>query len=794
VKPKALADTLPTRVRTTIPPQYGRNAAAAKLLRELTQDKDDLAVRYYEEDGSGKREELYDEDEFTKSFNGLGDLEKELAFDPKQLLEEIKRDLPLKGVVTDQELETIINELGGKLQNASDGNSLASKLDSYIKELEDELDNEGDIEHFIKSNGQSQPQKFNPIPQIPEHAWSINQRKRISRLNVLLERTVRESRRGQPMTTKTILLVWKSYQAARQSLAHAWGQVPADVWNLLWSIFAAEDAENPSRLLHISLLARDMSEAKVPLAASQQLLTIESMFVNGWETKAIDNWKRCIPALGDEGASTFKQFWELGVRMFCQLRDLAQAERAVSKVLLQQADPRILMPYIRSCAEQGSDEGLMKSWDSYRHLRDLLGTSMTLEDYDQVVSYFLASNQTEYALYAFVDMMTAGNIDLKGKHQLPTVIANKFFFGKWLKRLIGAGDLNGAHNVVKFMHSKGIRAAPIQLNGLIGAWQRSGATDNLQKADSMAWDMVKSRIDFVRSRQRLTSVAGPLRLVSVDSTPDTHTLPAATLETFSLLAENYRLRRLHDRMEELWDAFQEAEISPDAFMMNQLMESYSQFGNIQEAQNLYRSLVVDRGIKPDPYTFMALWKMLGVNRLHVVPEHQSNSEVSAARETFSEMVKFASIFKQEGLDGQLARKILHTFRRLDDKLGLVVALRGLKDVFGFLPPELLVLELLMGTTNLAWDAPKHRQRLRQTKRELDVKVAEILQSLGQKGVSLDSMTAEQRGEVLCEYLESYFAGGLFIGNDKHDTIHALRQVAEEMGVSETTALKAVKPL
>ncbi|WYZ34778.1 hypothetical protein EsH8_I_001054 [Colletotrichum jinshuiense] len=714
----------------------------------------------------------------------------DLASDMRHMLSRLKDEGGLEAFGIN-DVESIAKDFESKLGGASNPEEMMEKLDAYIKDLEGQLEAAGfDVSDFddsdpvatmgvIEETAREEPSKRRkspPIPQIPEHIWSFNQRKRITRLNALLSRTTKEIRRGEEVTAKTVQAIWKTYGAARQSLAKAWATVPHDVWNLLWQVLSLDEAHNPSRLTYLSLLARDMSEARVALSPSQQLVTMEAMFVDGWETKAIESWKRCIATLGDTGAETFQEFWELGVRMFCQTGDLIQAERAVNKLLERQLDPRILMPYIRSCALNSVEDTRTKAWDAYRRMRDLLGTSMGLEDYDQVISFFLATNQTERALHAFVDMMSSGTVELKGQEHLPSQIGNKFFFGKWLKRLIGAGDLDGAHSVFNFMRSKGIEAASIQVNGLIGAWQRSGGADDLKKADDLAWDMINARIDFVRNRQRLSSMEGPIRIVEVSGNSKLGAMPKATLETFSLLAENYRLRRLQDEMLKLWDAFREAEISPDAFMMNQLLESYSQFGNILEARELYRTLVYERQVKPDPYTFMALWKMLGVNRLHIVAGEELVDEVKLTRETFAEMVRFSSVFEADGLDGQLARKILHTLRRLKDNLGIVTALQAFKTVFKFTPPEVLALEMLLGTTSLAWETASARQKLRLMKRKIDAHVENRQRLLG-RSTTLDEMTPQQRGEELSHYLQTVYVqefGAVPEGQ--------LAQVARDMGV------------
>ncbi|KAM0564078.1 hypothetical protein ACHAPJ_000286 [Fusarium lateritium] len=720
-----------------------------RSLRSPKKDaKDSFSVRFFEQDND-KRTELHGEEAFGASLNEVD------TSGLKDALLEIKDDIG--GQDEKDAFQEVVDQLGDdwkKMKTADDLERIIAKLDAYTAAIDEEIDKTGadlpkELLEELDSELPGLPEFGTlgsriALPQVPEKPWTINQRKKITRLNTVLARTARDQRRGVKLTMKAVQGVFKAYHSARLSLAHGWSQVPLEVWDLLWKVFSVDESVNIHRLSHVALLARDMSEAKVTLNPAQQLLTIEAVFVDGWESKAIENWKRCMSTLGDENAETFQEYWELGVRMYCRTGDLDQAQRAINKLIQKQMDPRILMPFIRTWSELGTDEGRERAWAAYRQLRELLGIDMKLADYDQVISYFLATNQTENALYAFVDMMSDGKIDLKKQKYMPSVVANKFFFGKWLKRLIGAGDLNGAESVVEFMGKRGIEPSPIQLNGLIGAWQRAGGAEDLEKADDMAWGMIETRIEFVKARGKdTTSQDKPLKAAGI------RPLPRATLETFSLLAENYRLRDLHDHLLKLWEAFREAEMKADSFVINQLLESYIQAGQPKEALDLYNTLVQEKGVEPDPYTFSALWKTLAVNRLHVSAGHIP-AQAEATRAMFAETVKFQHVFQPDGMDGQLARKILHTFRRIKDYAGLVVALTALREVFGFLPPETLVLEMVLETTKLSWDSPTHRRRLVNAKRNLDRSLVAWAEN------DTSRLDDDRRGEALFEYLQKQY--------------------------------------
>ncbi|KAF4979023.1 hypothetical protein FZEAL_4698 [Fusarium zealandicum] len=707
---------------------------------------DSFSVRFFEQDHN-KRTELPGEDAFGESLNEVD------TSGLKDALLEIKNDIG--GQDEKEAFQEVVDQLGTdwhKMKTADDLERIIGKLGAYTTAIDEEIDRTGadlpkELLEELDSELPGLPEMGTlgsriTIPQIPEKPWTTNQRKKIARFNTTLGRTARDMRRGVKLTAKTVQGMFKAYHSARLSLAHGWNHVPLEVWDLLWKVFSADESVNIHRLSHVALLARDMSEAKVAMNPVQQLLTIEAVFVDGWESKAIENWRRCISTLGDENAQTFQEFWELGVRMYCRVGDLDQAQRAISKLIEKQRDPRIMMPLIRTWSELGTEEGQQRAWAAYRQLRELLAHDMKLSDYDQVISYFLTTNQTENALYAFVDMMSDGKIDLKKQKYMPSVVANKFFFGKWLKRLIGAGDLDGAQSVVEFMRSKGIEASPIQLNGLIGAWQRSGGVEDLEKADAMAWGMIDSRVEFVNARTgENTSQGKPSKAAGITS------LPRATLETFSLMAENYRVRDLHDRLMLLWESFREAKMRADSFIINQLLESYIQSGQSKEALELYNTLVTEKGVTPDPYTFSALWKTLAINRLHMVSASSLPAEAEATRALFAETVRFRQVFQPDGMDGQLARKILHTFRRIKDNAGFIVALTALRDVFSFLPPETLVLEMVMDTTKLTWDTPTHRRRLVHAKRNLDRGLLAWAEG------DASRLEGERRGEALFEYLQ-----------------------------------------
>ncbi|KAG6085888.1 hypothetical protein E4U33_000829 [Claviceps sp. LM78 group G4] len=753
------------------------------------EDTKPYAVRYFEEDEHGRRELPPDGDEPGGGLDGsrlkdilsgmqanLGSEEEKSAF--QSVLREVAGDI--NDVKSSTDVDVMMKRLASYTKSIDD--QIASVNTLVPRELIDKMNKSLEDLSLPDDFLDSKPRRG--APQIPEKGWTSNHRKKINMLNHTLRRADAELKRKRVLTDKTVAAVYKAYcHAAHNMLSNSWSSVPSDVWDFLWSVFSASQSIDVHRLGRIARLARDMDAAKVAMSPSQQLLSIEAMFLHEMEAKAMAIWRRCVHTLGDESADSFRRYWELGVRIFCRLGDMCQAEKATRRLLERKnAHPRILMPVICTYAEQATPEGQKQAWDTYRKMRDLLGKDMTLADYDQVISFFLVGNHMESALFAFVDMMSNGAIDMKKQKRWPSAVANKFFLGKWLKRLIGAGELDGAFQVVQFMKQKGVNASPIQLNGLIGAWQRAGGVGDLKCADKLAWGMIESRICFVKARESSEGSAA-----TASWAPSAW--PPATRETFCLLADNYRQRNSHANMENLWEALRDARVSPDAFMMNQLLESHFQVGQYEDALRLYHALVTDGGMAPDSYTFSALWKTPGINRgsfpesSQSLPDHDSD-QVTNARSLFREIMQHMAVFEPEGMDGQLSRKILHTFRRLNDNAGFLVAITTLKQYFHFTPTEPLALELVMGVGKLMWDTREQRAELLKAKTKLDNQLLTYVDG--------DETKLQEGGQARQDALYRHLQKTFWPWEHDEEKRRELEEATKQMGVYELFARRAGK--
>jgi pentatricopeptide repeat protein len=727
-------------------------------------DPDSVGINYYEQDPKGNMRKLRDSDEFDNFASGL-----------------------------DTDIETALGDLEQRMINA------AKMLQAMEKSGGDqEKAKAGYLKKQFKRTLRRQ-YKGKTGPEAEEYGllritgFSGPHMRTVGGLNMFLAReSVVDGGIPKP---KDVADCWKYYSAARKTLSAAWKRVPQEVWDFLWMIMSwqGEGVENPNRMQHLYILAKDMQDAGVVLRDSQQLVAIEAMFLEGWEEEAIEAWKKAVVTLGSK-PETFTDYHELGVRMLSLHGDTDRAQRVADKLLKSSHPPnaRILLPVIRAMASKPATVG--QAWEAYADMRTLLGESMTIEDYDEVVAIFLTSDCTEYALQSFVDMMFSGAVDIRGKARLPMMVGNHFFIGKWLKRLIGVGDLEGAYKVAVFVQDKGVAASPIQLNGLIAAWLRSGSVENIEKAEALAWSMIRARLDHVKLRQGVVQSGEASHTTAIAQTegeadgepkPEFKCKTRATAETFSILAENYCSRGLHGRLQELFEVLEQAEIRKNSFLMNQLMRSYSQNSQPGEAVELYHNMAKSQEIQTDGHTFLTLFNTLSVNRLVVRDPELTKRDIAVSRQFFREMVQADWTFDSAEIMAQLPRTILFSMLKTQDYAGMIVAARAMTELFGFHPTHTLLIEMASGAGSMQINSKRNMQRLVAGKHTIETLMKRHRLGLMHAGHSGEEMTSEETLNELHDVLEKFaLLKANAQGLSEEEVEARLEEPARAMGVYE----------
>lgn len=559
---------------------------------------------------------------------------------------------------------------------------------------------------------------------------------------------------------------WRAYNDCRSALLSQPNLVPTEAWQLLWSVFA--DPQNVQNRL-LKVLGEDMTNAGLPLQDWQRLFYIQANFAKGGQhaAVAIEQWEGIKTELGED-PNSLKGYWELGVSMYSQTYQFGKALKAAKPLVQTSKDPtdfRIFIPIIEAFLSSNEKEKEQKAWALYIRLRLGLGSRMEMKDYDAVTSIFFKAYLPDLALGVFRDMMLAGDAST-GQHdsmmrygdgpgvksdldlmsigeqeltwddprvlaKLPAEFNNKFFFGKWLKKLIAEEKFDASISVFNLMHERGIRADPRYLNGLIGAWLRSGLARNHKLAEDTAWRMIQERLDYVENQDTAAKLTLPLRGVGWHDKSSHKSIlrhPMATIETFAVLIQDYRRRQRHDRMKDLFAALKQAKVQPNTFFMNQMIMVDSEAQHFW-AWDMYSSFTGTYGVHPDFDTFVFLWYLAkqavdptftNRNKKRRLARNVENSAVP--RTMFAEMTKWAPRLNQKGnLRRELYDIIILSFSLAQDQAGTAVALRALQRHFNMLPNENTVRTIVLQLTRAGFKDEHGR-----TPRRLNLKKSAVV--------------------------------------------------------------------
>ncbi|KAI6716842.1 hypothetical protein JHW43_000575 [Diplocarpon mali] len=582
--------------------------------------------------------------------------------------------------------------------------------------------------------------------EIPLHGFPPAQRLRMSELVFLLRRLAfspkLKARRKREPRIKTekdfILRAWKAYSLSRYALASE-VLTHDDRWkilNKLWSIFQVEGLQNLDRMARLKILGDDLVELGRAMHWSQRLLYIEAVFIDGDRDRAIKMWEDYRIEAHDI-PEAWKNYLELGARMLAQHgmpRTAAIEAQCFMKIDTSPADFRIVLPLIRAnLLEQEDPLSVKRAWALYIRLRTGLGSLMTMDDYDVIISMFFSADQTDLALGAFKDMMLTGQPTMSEEDsttlyknatnnlsdlssltitdaelnwaslstlvKLPAKFKNKFFFGKWIKRLIGDKRLKEAFQVVQLMSVHGITTSPIQLNGLIGALLRQNTTPSAILAEDMAWKMIQKRHEFVQQRDCLEPSARLISTESMSSDKTFQSIPPATIETFCILISHYRKSQKLVRMTDLMNAFERSRIKPSTHFMNEILWNSNNEHRNDEVVETYRVATEEQGIPPDFWTYLILWHNLKreVDPVRAFSKDDIHERHLKCRGLFADMMAKLPRMNNGGFPPPLYQVIVQSFSMAQDLSGTAVALRALRKHFGAYPePEtarVIVLQL-----------------------------------------------------------------------------------------------------
>lgn len=545
-----------------------------------------------------------------------------------------------------------------------------------------------------------------------------------------LNACIREAAR-KPSDEEVRRELWRWYSRCKQSLSSLIYIVPNNAWTVIWASQYHMSPSNRDRAAHLKTLAEDIRASGRFLDPEQELSYVESLFAEGEIDRALYEWKTKRETLGAE-VPTIHEYWALGVRMYAAQDLPERAQETAEKYLDGQegSNVRILIPVIAAWAQKRDESGLRIAWSLYVRLKAQLGEEMGMEDYDKVSMSFMNAGRTSLALAVFKDMMLTdtpsladsttlysramgvirnlhanstdqsvlNNISLSALTTIPRKFQNKFFYGSWLKKLIGMGEVDAAAMVIELMYERGVKPDAKHLNGIIGAWLRNGGAESRKKAERMGWAMIQERLDFVQRRHNKDGRGEMLSRASVQTLEGfqipqflQRTVSPATVETFSILVMYYSRRAMYPTVEHLKELLAAAELCPNTYFMNHLLYAELRKQDYVRAWELF--VRMNPNVKADLETFACLWdcekQCVDTSRLPRAGHFPS------PRRLFRAMMGWhfnASLQKQlvarEEFTKELYDQIVRCFSLSRDLEGTLVAMHAMSQSFGMYPdPE-----------------------------------------------------------------------------------------------------------
>ena len=518
--------------------------------------------------------------------------------------------------------------------------------------------------------------------------------------------------------------LWKSYVFCKANLPPFLHLIPEKTWTVLWASHHTMSTDHPQWASHLVTLSEDKLSAGKELDVYQRILYIEALQLQGRQHDAYSEWEKLKGDLGDD-EQAIEEHQLLGVRMFASGGDPEKAEKIALKYLKPEKseESRILIPIISAWAQRGDDIGMKHAWALYLRFKAQVGDNMTMEDYDNITMSLFKSGRTNLALAVFKDLMLTGQrtdqgslelyekaasiIDKSQSHAitpedlnkisltrliaLPRRFQNKFFYGSWIKKLIGMGEVDAAATVIELMYERGVKPDSKHLCGIVGAWLRTGSDREKRKAEKMAWAMIIERLDLVNRRRDAPNTSDTPSAQGIALPPHLRrTITPATIETFCLLLQHYGRRGQDENVELIKDCLAMAELTPNSFFINHLLYVDLRKGQHRLVWQRYRRMF--RTVKPDLETFACLWDCekahldsLAIHAQDVFPGPRSI--MSDMMNWYSSLLEEQRQMVREEFSQELHNQIIRCFGRAADLEGITVALYAMKESFGLYPDE-----------------------------------------------------------------------------------------------------------
>jgi hypothetical protein len=569
--------------------------------------------------------------------------------------------------------------------------------------------------------------------------------------------------------------IWRAYTEAKRADRTLCSTLSDQDWHILWATQSVASEKNSRSALHLEELGRDMSLHRKSLTPAMRAHYLNSLFLNGKESEAIQEWEADHTRLQGPGQRGFDpEHLEVGAKLFARLSEPQRARELMDLLFALSPDwnPSIMVVVLRAHTDSKPGENHEVANEIYHTFRDRMAGQMTIEHYDSCFVGFLEARNLKFAQRVFRDMIKGGHLAVPGDTQDVKELYKRLYmlyrlgddvasmtsialdaiavlspeyhghlYGTWIKTTVIKSAPQAAAQILDIMLQRGYKPETFHFNMLLRVLLRSKEKPNVLKAENIGWRM------FEETSARKDSPAGQPH-GSAENT-NSRLFPAANETTFALMLQHHADSLQWEHVDYITRQLKEANIIPNASLMNVLIEMKIRKGAYAEAWSIYKQLTspppgaaATTGVFPDGSTFRHLWKNLRLALGDFAT--RKDPGLPSPRDLLKETVQWwrlcrsrpdASRFRLglTAVDGHaVTALILHCFSYMEDHAGSLVALHIMREYFNIFPTTKTV-EILQ--RQLAWvehHAPKHMRheayaaRSNTRNREQIVRVYEML--------------------------------------------------------------------
>lgn len=519
-------------------------------------------------------------------------------------------------------------------------------------------------------------------------------------------------------------------------------------WELLWALEV-----DPVPSFRSRLIGKMMVSAGVPMSEAQEIAYIGGMFWNEAKDAALKRWSE-----GTRVGNASPAFWNVGIRMYCLDLKPEMAEYWIQQMVkvLGRVEPKDWVPIIMSYNQIYQPK---RAWHAYNEMQKCSNRTkqpITLSQYDNICMSFLDGGGPAIGLEVYKHMVYSGtpalermktqfysalspailaaqkstdsphtlnDLGMDALKNLPPKVADKYFYGSWMKNLMRMGRTDLAWYLVREVMVKlGLMPDSIHLDWVIQGFLEE---NNTEMAEEIANEMFHEKLRLVAAKK-----APPATDWSAASsaTVPTMTLPAppskpptltpgptapATVQTFSLLIKYATRRQRMDLVVSLTTLMARCEIESNSYIFNHLLYALLRTHDLPRLSRTFKILLSTPTAQPDLETWHVLW--MAQWRRHT-QSHRKYEEFIKPRLLFAEMVKWLPrrmVKEGEGRDRMLDLwvVVVKCFMLAKDMAGVLVALHAGRLVWGIPVGENVVKAITLGvfkSHNWDWKGPKPR--------------------------------------------------------------------------------------